>query len=64
MPTAPLLPSQLVALPWLTLDQVAVVLQVSGEHVRRSARAGTLPGLQVILGVQRVRTSELLGSNS
>ena len=30
------------------------------EHVRRRARAGTLPGCECILGVYRVRTSELL----
>lgn len=47
-------------LPYLTLEQTAQLLQVSTEHVRRRARAGTIPGLETVLGVYRVRTSELL----
>ena len=53
-------PSELVKLPYLTLDQTARVLQVSHEHVRRQAKAGTLPGAERVLGVWRVRTSVLL----
>jgi hypothetical protein len=54
------LPSELAQLPFLTLEQCAQLLQVSTEHVRRQARAGTLPGLENVLGVYRVRASALL----
>jgi predicted site-specific integrase-resolvase len=53
---------ELAELPWLTLEQTAQLLQVSTEHVRRRARAGTLPGCECILGVYRVRTSKLMES--
>ena len=56
--------SQLVDLPWLTLEQTAQLLQVSTEHVRRRARAGTLPGCERVLDVWRVRTSALLGEEA
>lgn len=53
--------AQLADLPVLTLDQAAQLLQCSAEHLRRQARAGTLPGLMVVAGVYRVHTAELLG---
>jgi hypothetical protein len=55
---------ELAELPYLTLDQTAQLLQVSTEHIRRQARAGTLPGCESILGVYRVRTSVLLDGES
>ena len=51
---------ELAELPYLTLEQCSVLLQVSTEHVRRRARAVTLPGCTKVLDVYRVRTSELL----
>ena len=33
---------------------------MSGEHLRRQARAGTLPGLVTVAGVYRVKTDALL----
>jgi excisionase family DNA binding protein len=53
-------PAQLAELPYLTIEQAAQLLQVSPEHLRRQARAGTLPGLVTVVGVYRVRTNELL----
>lgn len=52
--------TQLSELPLLTLDQTAQLLQCSVEHVRRQARAGTLPGLVTVAGVYRVKTDQLL----
>jgi len=54
-------PSELAQLPFLTADQVAVLLQCTPEHVRRQIRAGKVPGVERHLGVVRIRTSELLG---
>jgi predicted site-specific integrase-resolvase len=62
MPTKQLPAKELAELPYLTLEQTAKLLQVSTEHVRRRARAGTLPGCERVLGVWRVRSSELLGA--
>lgn len=60
MVTKQLPAKELAELPWLTLEQAAQLLQVSTEHVRRRARAGTLPGCERVLDVYRVRTSVLL----
>jgi hypothetical protein len=49
------------SLTYLTMAQVAELLQVTEEHVRRQNRAGKLPGVETILGVVRVRTDALLG---
>ena len=60
MTTKKLTPAQLLDLPLLTIEQAAQLLQCSPEHLRRQARAGTLPGLVTVCGVYRVRTDALL----
>jgi excisionase family DNA binding protein len=55
-------PSELVQLPFLTTEQVATLLQCSVEHVRRQVRLGKVPGVEVHLGVVRIRTTELLSA--
>ncbi len=55
-----LTPAQLLDLPLLTLEQTAQLLQCSPEHLRRQARAGTLPGLVVVAGVYRIDRAKLL----
>ncbi len=50
---------QLLDMPLLTIEQAAQVLQCSAEHLRRQARAGSLPGLVNVCGVYRVRTDAL-----
>ena len=44
MSTKKMTPAQLAELPLLTIEQTAQLLQCSPEHLRRQARAGTLPG--------------------
>jgi predicted site-specific integrase-resolvase len=60
MNTKKMTPAQLAEMPLLTLDQAAQLLQCTTEHLRRQARAGTLPGLVTVCGVYRVRTDALL----
>ncbi len=60
MSTKKMTPAQLAELPLLTIEQTAQLLQCSTEHLRRQARAGTLPGLVTVCGVYRVRAEELL----
>jgi predicted site-specific integrase-resolvase len=60
MSTKKMTPAQLAELPLLTIEQTAQLLQCSPEHLRRQARAGTLPGCVTVCGVYRVRTEELL----
>ena len=52
--------AQLAEMPLLTIEQAAQLLQCSTEHLRRQARAGTLPGFVTVCGVYRVRTDALL----
>ena len=54
--------AHLESMTFLTLEQVAELLHVTPEHVRRQWRKGVLPGAGVILGVVRVRTAVLLAS--
>jgi excisionase family DNA binding protein len=60
MNTKKLTAAQLAEMPLLTIEQAAQLLQCSTEHLRRQARAGTLPGLVTMCGVYRVRTDALL----
>ena len=48
MSTKKMTPAQLAELPLLTIEQTAALLQRSPEHLRRQARAGTLPGLVIV----------------
>ncbi len=59
-----LTPAKLVELPLLTIDQAAQLLQCSPEHLRRQARAGTLPGLVTMCGVYRIDRAKLLAGES
>lgn len=57
-------PNELAELPYLTVRQAAVLLQVTPEHIRRQLAAGKVPGAERILGVWRIRTAELLSSDA
>jgi excisionase family DNA binding protein len=61
--TKKMTPAQLAEMPLLTIEQAAQLLQCSSEHLRRQARAGTLPGLVNVAGIYRIRRSALLGES-
>ena len=52
------------SLTYLTPTQVAELLQVHPETIRRKIRKGELPGVEHHAGVTRIRTSVLLGSDA